>query len=152
MPVCSPTTDVAAFQRAAFDKHGGNRAAPLIQLRLNHHGLRLTVGVGGQFHDFGLERQFFEQFVKVKFFQCRNLNILNLAAHLFDDDFMFEQAFTDLLRVRAFLVDFVDRDDERYASGLLCLIASMVCGIRPSSAATTRITISVTIAPRWRIR
>jgi hypothetical protein len=31
------------------------------------------------------------------------------------------------------------------------LIASLVCGITPSSAATTRITMSVTSAPRARI-
>ena len=32
-----------------------------------------------------------------------------------------------------------------------CLIASTVCGLTPSSAATTRMTISVACAPRWRI-
>ena len=32
-----------------------------------------------------------------------------------------------------------------------CEIASIVCGITPSSAATTRITISVALAPRARI-
>ena len=31
------------------------------------------------------------------------------------------------------------------------LIASIVCGITPSSAATTSTTMSVTSAPRWRI-
>jgi hypothetical protein len=32
-----------------------------------------------------------------------------------------------------------------------CAIASLVCGITPSSAATTRITMSVALAPRARI-
>jgi len=32
-----------------------------------------------------------------------------------------------------------------------CWIASTVCGITPSSAATTRITMSVSLAPRWRM-
>ena len=36
-------------------------------------------------------------------------------------------------------------------AALAWLIASMVCGITPSSAATTRITMSVTLAPRARI-
>ena len=36
-------------------------------------------------------------------------------------------------------------------AALACAIASMVCGITPSSAATTRITMSVTFAPRARI-
>ena len=36
-------------------------------------------------------------------------------------------------------------------AALAWLIASIVCGMTPSSAATTRITISVTLAPRARI-
>ena len=36
-------------------------------------------------------------------------------------------------------------------AALAWLIASTVCGMTPSSAATTRITISVTLAPRARI-
>ena len=36
-------------------------------------------------------------------------------------------------------------------AALVWLMASMVCGIRPSSAATTRMTMSVTLAPRARI-
>ena len=36
-------------------------------------------------------------------------------------------------------------------AALAWLIASTVCGITPSSAATTRITMSVTLAPRARI-
>ncbi len=36
-------------------------------------------------------------------------------------------------------------------AALAWLMASMVCGITPSSAATTRMTTSVTLAPRARI-
>ncbi len=36
-------------------------------------------------------------------------------------------------------------------AALACWIASTVCGITPSSAATTRMTMSVTLAPRARI-
>ncbi len=36
-------------------------------------------------------------------------------------------------------------------AALACWIASMVCGITPSSAATTSTTMSVTLAPRARI-
>ena len=48
-------------------------------------------------------------------------------------------------------VDLVDRDHHRHVGRLGVAMASMVCGITPSSAATTRITISVTFAPRARI-
>ncbi|MNC92502.1 hypothetical protein D3C83_89430 [compost metagenome] len=37
------------------------------------------------------------------------------------------------------------------SAALAWLMASMVCGMTPSSAATTRITMSVTLAPRARI-
>ena len=36
-------------------------------------------------------------------------------------------------------------------AALACWMASMVCGMTPSSAATTRTTMSVTLAPRARI-
>ncbi|MNN75491.1 hypothetical protein D3C81_1917980 [compost metagenome] len=36
-------------------------------------------------------------------------------------------------------------------AALACAIASLVCGITPSSAATTRITMSVALAPRARM-
>ena len=36
-------------------------------------------------------------------------------------------------------------------AALACAIASLVCGMTPSSAATTRITMSVALAPRARI-
>ena len=36
-------------------------------------------------------------------------------------------------------------------AALAWLIASTVCGITPSSAATTSTTMSVTLAPRWRM-
>ena len=36
-------------------------------------------------------------------------------------------------------------------AALACLMASLVCGITPSSAATTRITMSVALAPRARM-
>ena len=42
-------------------------------------------------------------------------------------------------------------DSIRHTKVLAWLIASIVCGITPSSAATTKIVISVTCAPRARI-
>ena len=110
--------DVAAFQCAAFDKHSGNSAAALIQLRLDNDGFGCTIRIGTQFHQFGLQRQLFEQGIKAGLFQSRNFDILNIAAHRLDDNFMFQQAFANLLRVGAFLIHFVDRDDHRHASGL----------------------------------
>ena len=50
------------------------------------------------------------------------------------------------------LVDLVHRDDDRHAGrACACWIASMVCGMTPSSAATTSTTTSVALAPRARM-
>jgi hypothetical protein len=49
------------------------------------------------------------------------------------------------------LVHLVDGNDHRHLGGLGMGIASTVCGITASSAATTSTTISVTCAPRARI-
>ncbi len=51
------------------------------------------------------------------------------------------------------LVNFVDGDDDRHVRPTCaCAMASSVCGITPSSAATTSTTMSVTFAPRARMR
>ena len=48
-------------------------------------------------------------------------------------------------------VDLVDRDDDRHAGRRAWEIDSCVCGMTPSSAATTSTAMSVTLAPRARI-
>ena len=58
----------------------------------------------------------------------------------------------DVVGVRARLVDLVDRHDDRHVGGLARdRSPPCVCGITPSSAATTSTTTSVTFAPRARI-
>ena len=53
--------------------------------------------------------------------------------------------------VRALLVDLVDRDHTGTPAAFAWSIASTVCGITPSSAATTITAMSVTLAPRARM-
>ena len=68
-----------------------------------------------------------------------------------DEDLVLQQFGADALRIGVRLVDLVDGDDDRHPAALAWLIASIVCGMTPSSAATTSTTISVTLAPRARM-
>ena len=73
--------DVADPQRAALDQHGGERAAALVELGLDHRAFGGAVGIGLQLEDFGLERDRLEQFVEVGLLERRDLDVLDLAAH-----------------------------------------------------------------------
>ena len=74
-----------------------------------------------------------------------------LAAVLLGHQVVLGELLADLRRVGALDVDLVDRDDDRYVGSLGVVSASMVCGMTPSSAATTSTAMSVTFAPRARI-
>ena len=110
---------VADLERAALDEHGGNRAAALVQVRLNGNALGLLVrvrpqvqlGVRGQ--DDGLE-----QFLDAGAVARGHVDEQRLAAELFGHQAVLGQLSPDPLRVGAFLVDLVDRHDDRHASGL----------------------------------
>ena len=81
-----------------------------------------------------------------------DLDFERVAAERFDLDFVLQQFGAHALRLGVGLVDLVDRDDDRHlAPPWRGWIASIVCGMTPSSAATTSTTMSVTLAPRARI-
>ena len=48
--------DVAALQGAALDQHGGDGAAPAIELGFDHHAVGGAVRIGLQVEDLGLQR------------------------------------------------------------------------------------------------
>ena len=77
-----------------------------------------AVGIGLQLQDLGLERDRLEQLVEIGLLQRRDLDVLDLAAHVLDDDLVLEQFLAHLLRIGAGLVDLVDRDDHRHAGRL----------------------------------
>jgi hypothetical protein len=76
---------------------------------------------------------------------------LRVAAELFGHHVVLRAARSSPGRVGVGLVDLVDRDHQRHPAAFACWIASIVCGITPSSAATTSTTMSVSLAPRARI-
>jgi hypothetical protein len=86
---------------------------PDIELRLDHGALGGTVGIGLQFHQFGLQRDILEQFVEALAGDRRNLDIEHVARHLFDDHLVLQQFGAHLVGIGAGLVDLVDRHDHR---------------------------------------
>ena len=115
---CTNNKDIASLQSAALYQHGRNCAAAFIKLRLNHNGFRRAIRIGLEFHDFGLKRKLFEQIVQAGFLKRGDFNVLNIAAHRFDNDFMFKQTLTHLLWICAFLIDLIDGHDHRHIGSL----------------------------------
>ncbi len=106
------------MQRAALDQDRGHRAAPAVELGLDHHALGGAVGVGAQIHHLGLQQNRLDQVVEACLFLGRDRNGLGVAAQAFDHDLVLQQLVDDLVRVRARFVDLVDRHDDRRAGRL----------------------------------
>ncbi len=60
----------------------------------------------------------FKQFVEIGLLERRDFHVLDLAAHVLDDDLVLEQFLADFLRLGIGLVDLVDRNDHRHSGGL----------------------------------
>ena len=119
LPLDAPATNTSPTRkRAALDEHGRERAAALVELGLDHRAFGGAVGVGLELEDFGLELDRFEQLVEVGLLGRRDFDVLDVAAHVLDDDLVLQQLLADLLRLGIRLIDLVDRDDHRHAGGL----------------------------------
>ena len=115
---CAGDEHVADAQRAALDEHGRERAAALVELGFDDRAFGGAVGVGLELEDFGLELDRFEQLVEVGLLGRRDFDVLDVAAHVLDDDLVLQQLLADLLRLGVRLIDLVDRDDHRHAGRL----------------------------------
>ncbi len=91
---------------------------PLSSSGLDHRAFGGPVRIGLQLEQLRLELDRLEQFVEIGLLQRRNLDVLNIAAHVLDDDLVLEQLLAHLLRIGAILVDLVDRHDHRHAGRL----------------------------------
>ena len=83
--------DVADLQRAALHQHGGDGAAALVQLGLDHRAFGGAVGIGLEVQDFGLQQDGFFQLVETDALGGGDFHRLGFAAHVFDLDFMLQQ-------------------------------------------------------------
>ena len=144
---------VADLERAAVDEHRRDRAAADVEPRLDDRPGRVGGRVRAQI-ELGIsdEQDALEQVVEVLALLGRDLRDLNVAA--------------PLLRLQAFGRRARSSTRSGFASGRsilftattigtsaarACEIDSLVCGMTPSSAATTSTAMSVTFAPRARI-
>ena len=83
--------DVADMQRAALDQHGGDRAAALVELGLDHRAFGGAVGIGLEVENFGLQQDGFFQLVEIGALGGGDFDRLRFAAQFFDLDFMLQQ-------------------------------------------------------------
>ena len=152
-PHSLPATKMSpTLQRAALDQHGRDRAAAALELRLDARRLRpARFGIGLEVEDFGLQQDRLFELVEAGLLGRRDFDVEHVAAHLLDDDLVLQQFLAHAVGLGVGLVDLVDGDDDRRRAALAWRIASTVCSLMPSSAATTSTTMSVTLAPRARI-
>ena len=102
-----------------LDQHGRDRAAALVELGFDDDAFGGAVGIGLEVEHFGLQQDRLEQLVEVGALGRRNLDVEHFAAHRFD-----ERPRAAAAAVRTFcglaswLVDLVDRHDDRHAGRL----------------------------------
>ena len=102
-------------QRAAPDEDRRERTAPLVELGFDHAAFGGAVRIGFQFEQFGLKLDFLDQRIETGFLECGDFDILHIARHFLDDDFILQQRLAHFLRIGFGLVTFGDRDDHRHA-------------------------------------
>jgi hypothetical protein len=90
-PLIAGNDDVSRLQRTGLDEHGGNRATAAIELRFDDRAFGGPVWIGLEIENFSLQQDGFEKLVEVELLGRRDLDIENLAAHGFDEDFVLQQ-------------------------------------------------------------
>src|SRR6266545_4696626 len=110
---------VADLQGAAADQDGGDRAAALVQVRLDDRPLGAPVGVGLEVQlDVGDQQDRLDQGVEVLLGLGRDVDELGLAAVLLGDQVVRGELLADPGRVGLWLVDLVDRHHDRHTGRL----------------------------------
>src|SRR5699024_2818796 len=105
---------VADPQGALLDQHGGDRAAALVEVRLDGHAARVLVRVRGELEG-GVRREQhrLQQRIDVEVLARGDVHEHRVAAVLLGDQVVLGQLLPDLLRIGLGLVDLVDRDHDR---------------------------------------
>ena len=144
--------DVAGLQGAVLDQDGHDRAAALVKARLDDGTAGGTVRVGLELLHLGQDDQVFQEVVDAHTGLGRNRADNRVAAPFLAHEVILGELLLDAVGVRAHGVHLVDRHDDGDVRRLGVVDAlSTVWGMMPSSAATTRMAISVTMAPRARM-
>ena len=143
---------VADLQRAALDEHRRDRAAADVEARLDDRARRLGGRVRAQVElGVGDEQDPLEQVVEVLALLRRDARDLDVAAPLL----RLQPSVASSLSTRSGLASgrsiLLTATTIGTPAARAWEIDSFVCGITPSSAATTRTAMSVTFAPRARM-
>ncbi len=110
--------DVADLQGAALHQHGGDGAAALVELGLDHRAFGAAFRIGLEVEDFGLQQDRLFQLVEIGALGGRDFDHLGFAAHVFDLDFVLQKLGLDPVGIGVALVDLVDRHDHGHACRL----------------------------------
>ena len=108
-------------------------------------------GLALQIEQLGLQQDRFLELVEIGLLERRDFDVEHLAAELFDHDLVLQQLLAHPLGLASALSILLMATMIGTCAALAWRIASTVCCMMPSSAATTSTTMSVTLAPRARI-
>jgi hypothetical protein len=142
---------VADVERAVLDEHRGDRTLARIELGLDDGARGAARRVRLEVEDLGLQDDLLEQLVDVRALLRRD----GVASTLPPNSSSTTLCWSSSCLTRSGLA--CGRSTLLIATTigtpafLACEMASIVCGMRPSSAATTSTTMSVTCAPRARM-
>ena len=110
--------DVADLERAGLDERGRDRAAALVELRLDDRADRRSLRVRLELLEVGDEQDHLDQLVEPDARLRRDRHERHVAAVLLDDDAGLGQLGLDPVGVRVRLVDLVEGDDDRHLGRL----------------------------------
>src|SRR3989441_1317488 len=142
---------VAQPQGAVLDENRGERPLAGVERRLEHRAVGAFVRVRLEVEQLGLQQDLLEQLVHIRPLLRRDGSGERGAAELLEHTPWARRScltFCTLAVGRSILLIATTIGTPAF---LACEIASMVCGMMASSAATTSTTMSVTWAPRARI-
>ena len=107
---------IADAESPFLDEDGSDRTAAFIQLGFDNNALGRTVRVGLEVLHFSQDEDVFQEVIEADLLVCRNGDHDGVAAPIFTDEAVFCQLLHDVFRISAFLIDFVDSDDDGDAS------------------------------------
>ena len=108
---------IADVQGSVLDQHGRDRAAALVELRLEDRAGGMPLRIRLELADVAHQQHHLEQKIEVLLLLRRHFHRDRSAAPLFRHQVELRQLALDPLGVRIRLVDLVDRDDDRHRRG-----------------------------------